>query len=257
MRTHANMVLRAALLALTLAVVQNAHAEPTKMVMTRPFKAGTVANYKVSIKASIQGMDIIIDQSQKQTIKAVKDNGNVVILSEDLGGTMKLNGTEQEQKPGAPTTETRDKLGKLVDLSHEQEQNAPFTPEVQKLIASISDLMLSEKEIAEGDAWETQFDNPATKDNKVKVKTTYQGTEKVAGVDLWKFKQTSEAVVNADGSKLTNDGVIWINPVDGLLEKMEGTFKNVPTQFGPIDIAMSIQRAKTPVAGDAKADKLL
>jgi len=234
----------AALLAITLALAGNARADAKKMVLTRPLKAGTVANYKATIKANIMGTDAVIEQTRKQTIKEIKDNGNVVILSEDLGGTMKLGDQEQKQPAGPPATETRDKLGKLIEITQEQPENSPFTPEIQKLIAALGDLILTDKEVADGDTWETMLDNPASKDNKVKVKSTYQGIDKVEGVDLWKFKQISEAVVNADGTKMIVELAIWINPKDGLVEKVDGKTKDVPTQFGPIEFTLNLQRTK-------------
>ena len=242
------------LLALALIGARSANAEPKKMALSRMLKAGVITTYKSQIKASVQGMDIVIDQSKKQTIKTIKENGNIVVLSEDLGGTMKLNGMEQEQKPGAPSTETRDKLGKLVEFSHEQDQNAPFTPEIQKLIASLSELILTDKEVVDGDSWDTQLDNPASKDNKIKVKTTYQGIEKVDGVELWKFKQTAEAIVSADGAKVAQESTIWLNPKDGLMEKSDSKVKDAPTQFGPLDFVVVVNRVKA-TAADVKTDK--
>jgi hypothetical protein len=105
-----------ALLALALIGIQSAHADPKKMALTRPLKAGAVTTYKATIKANVGGTDITMEQSQKQTIKTIKDNGNVIIYSEDLGGTLNANGTPTPQEPGAPSTETRDKLGKLGAL---------------------------------------------------------------------------------------------------------------------------------------------
>lgn len=240
------------LLALALIAAQSANAEGAKTVLVRKYKPGATT-YKATVKTNVQGMDIVIEQSQKNTIKTVKDNGTIVILSEDLGGVMKFNGTETEQKGGAPTTETRDKLGKLIDYQHEADPMAFFTPEVQRLMASTADLILTDKEVAEGDTWESQLDNPVSRANKVKVKTTYQGIDKVDGVDLWKFKQSTEAVVNTDGSKTTTDVTVWINPKDGLLEKVDAKIKDVPTtQAGPIEFTLLVQRVK---AAEAKAPK--
>ena len=253
-RNQVHGVLGGMLIALALIGTQTANAEGAKMAVTRKLKAGVTTTYKITIKANVQGMDIVLEQSQKQTVKTVKDNGTTVIVTDDLGGVMKLNGMEQEQKPGAPTTETRDKLGKLLDFSHEAEQTAVFSPEIQKLMSATAELILTDKEVAEGDSWETMLDNPASKENKVKVKSTYVGIEKVDGVDLWKFKQVTEAVVNADGSKMVNESTIWINPKDGLMEKTDGKVKDVPTQLGPVDIAMVVQRAKAAVgAAEVKA----
>ena len=249
--TPMHRMLGGALLVVALVSSQTAHADAKKMVLTRALKAGAATTYKSIIKANVQGMDIVIESSHKETIKTVKDNGTTVVVSEDLGGTMKMNGMETEQKAGASTTETRDKLGKLLELAREQDLNAPFSPEVQKVITGTSELLITDKEVAEGDSWDTTFDNAAFKDSKVKVKTTYQGTEKVGGIDLWKFKQTAEAQVNADGSKLVNESIIWINPKDGLMEKLEGKLKDVPSQIGPVDFSIAILRVK----GDGVAPK--
>ena len=254
-RTHVSCALSGALLALALIGAQNAHADGKKLVLARPLKAGVATTYKVTIKANVQGMDIVLDQSQKQTIKTVKDNGAYVVFSEDLGGVMKLNGMEQEQKPGLPTTETRDKLGKLTDFAHEPDPMPIFAPEIQKLMRATGELIMTDKEVGEGDTWDTLLDNPASKDNKVKVKTIYQGIDKIDGIDLWKFKQTTEAVVNTDGSKMINESTIWINPKDGLMEKIDGKVKDVPTHLGPVDIAMVIQRVKAAGAAEATAAK--
>jgi len=254
-RNSVNRLWGGLLLACALAGAQSAHADAKKMVLMRPIKAGMVATYKATIKASIQGMDIQLEQSQKQTIKSIKDDGTTVTLAEDLGGTIKLNGMDQEQKPGPPSTETRDKLGKLLEFTHESDANAPFAPEVQKLMTGIGELLMTDKEVGDGDTWDTTLENPVIKEQKVKVKTTYQGIEKVGGVDLWKFKQVAEAVVNADGSKMTNDSIIWMNPKDGLTEKIEGKIKGLPTQFGPMDVEIVIKRGKTEAAAPVKADK--
>jgi hypothetical protein len=238
----------ALLLGLALTLAGAANADSKKMVVVRPLKAGASATYKATVKANVMGTDAVIERTQKQTIKEIKENGNVVILAEDLGGTMKLGAQEEKQPAGPPTTETRDKLGKLLSLTQDQQEASPFTPEIQKLIATVSDLILTEKEIGEGDNWETMLDNPASKDNKVKVTTTYQGTDKVDSVDLLKFKQVAEAVVNADGSKMVTEMTIWVNPKDGLLEKVDGKTKDVPTQFGPIEFTLALQRTKAAAA---------
>ena len=252
-RNQVNRLVCIMLACAALAGARNAHADDKKVMLKRTYKAMTVTTYKGTIKANIGGMDIEIQQKQKQTVKSVKENGNVVIVVEDLGST--LNG--MEQPAGQPSTETRDKLGKLVDLVHDAGQNAPFTPEVEKVMSAVSDLILTDKEVAEGDSWETMLENAASKDHKIKIKTTYQGIDKVGGVELWKFKQVGEAVVNTDGSKMVNESTIWINPKDGLMEKMDAKLKEVPTTLpnvAPIDFTLAVERVKEK-AVDPKTDK--
>ncbi|HLJ55735.1 MAG TPA: hypothetical protein VKT77_11920 [Chthonomonadaceae bacterium] len=228
-----------------------AQAAGEKILLARHLKQGAVATYKGTIKTNLGGTDIELSLSQKQTIKVLKDNGTYVVLSEDLGGAIKVDGKEEPQMPSNPSTETRDKSGKLVDFAQELDANPVYTPEIHRLMIAMRELVLSDKEVAEGDAWDTLLDNPVIAESKAKVKTVYQGIDKIGGVDAWKFKQTAEAVVNADGSKMTNESTIWVNPKDGLTEKIEGKIKDLPTVTGPIDIVMTIVRARP--ADGAKA----
>ena len=46
---------------------QAVRADAKKMMLARPLKAGTVTTYKANIKANVQGMDVAIEQTQKQT----------------------------------------------------------------------------------------------------------------------------------------------------------------------------------------------
>src|SRR5207248_9768073 len=53
------------LLAVALVGAQSANAEGAKMVLARKLKTGSTT-YKATIKTNVQGMDIEIEQSQKQ-----------------------------------------------------------------------------------------------------------------------------------------------------------------------------------------------
>ena len=58
-------------------------------------------------------------------------------------------------------------------------------------------------------------------------------------MDSGSSSRLRKPVVNADGSKMTYEAITWINPKDGLMEKAEHKIKDVPTQFGPLEISMT------------------
>ena len=85
------------------------------------------------------------------------------------------------------------------------------------------------------------------KDKKISNKDTYLGIEKIEGKDYWKIKQTSEAVADADGNKVSYEATVWVDPTNGMVFKTEGTYKDLPTPSGPITSQISSKALK---AGD-------
>ena len=130
----------------------------------------------------------------------------------------------------------------------EEAAGAFMTPEIAKLMASLSTSLLTDRALKTNDTWQTELENPAVKEKKVTVKDTYLGIDKVDGKDYWKVKQTAEAVVDADGSKMTYEFTVWIDPMSGDAFKIDGTVKDVPTQVGPI----TMQITSTAVKPDDK-----
>jgi hypothetical protein len=240
-----NRVLGGALLAFALIagqVVARAEDEKAVSLIVKP-KMGKVTHTKTVIKTSVMGMDIVVSENQKQTIKEVKENGDVVEEITDEGSTINIGGMDRDNPAAPPVTVTRDKFGKVKE--YKSDNAAGFmTPEVAKIMAMLSSSILTDKALKTNDTWQTELENPAVKEKKVTVKDTYLGLDKVDGKDYWKIKQTTEAVVDADGSKMSYDITVWINPADGDTLKVEGTVKDVPTQVGPITMTITSKAVK-------------
>ncbi len=250
-----NRVLGGALLACALLGSQVARAQDEKPVnlLVTP-KAGRVTRTKSVIKTSVMGMDLVVNQSQKDTIKEVKENGDVTIEVADEGSTVEINGNAQDQPAVPPRTITRDKFGKVKE-SKEPEAGAFMAPEIAKIMTQLSSSLLTAKTVKTNDTWETELENPAVKEKKITVKDTYLGLDKVGGKDCWKIKQTAEAIIDKDGSKMVYEIMEWINPEDGDTVKVEGTIKDVPTQVGALTMQISskVVKAEEKVKTEEKA----
>lgn len=230
-----------------LAAANVARADDAPVTLAYHVKKGDVAYHKATVTASIMGADVLVTTSTKSTVKDVKDNGDFVVEQTNLGTHVSFGGQEQDQDASAPVTVTRDKRGRLVDYKTDEAAQAFVAPEVQRLIAMLNEVLLPEKPVKQGDSWETVLDNPAAKGKKVTVKDTYLGTEKVNGVDAWKVHQTAEAVVDADGNKMSVDSTIYMNPATGQAMKGEAVAKDVPTlQAGPITMNVKLEETKAP-----------
>ncbi len=243
-----NRMLGGVLLAFALIGSQMARADDAKPVnlLVAP-KAGRVTRTQSVIKTSVMGMDLLITQTQKDTIKEVKDNGDFVTEIADEGSVVNIGGQEQNQPAVAPRTVTRDKFGKVKDVKADDAGNF-MAPEVAKIMTLLSTSILTDKAVKTNDTWQTELDNPAVKEKKITVKDTYLGIDKIDGKEYWKVKQTAEAIVDADGNKLSYEITQWLNPADGNTVKIEGTIKDVPTQVG----ALTMQITSKAIKADEK-----
>jgi hypothetical protein len=236
-----NRMLWSVLCAAAIISAPSVQAQDKAVTLARTYKAGDVQRYKVTVNASVMGMDVIVTSTAKNTIKEIKPNGDIVIEAADEGTKVNFGGQEQEQPAGPPVIETRSKTGKLVELKTDPAAQALLAPEIQKMSAMVSDIILSEKAVKAGDVWETEFDNPAVKGKKLTVKTTFVGMDKVEGKDLWKIKQSLTAETGMESAKVAHDYTTWLDPANGRLVKLEGTVKDIPTQFGPLSWTMKME----------------
>ena len=234
-------------------VVAKADAKP--VIIVRTYKDGETRRYSTQIKANVMGMEILITGGQKITVKELKKDGSVVLSTEAEEGKMEIGGNPPETQPATkPATITRDKFGKLVEVVPSEDQQTVWSPEIQKLIYSIGDVILNGKEVKQGESWETELSNPALKDKTFKVKTTFVGTDKVEEVEYLKVEQNVSVEVDADGAKMTVKTVQWLNPKDGSVFKAVTNVKNLPASIGSIDFDQTIKLAK-PEEKKEKTDK--
>ena len=215
-----------------------ARAQDKEVNLVRTVKEGDTVRHKVTITASVMGMEVIVVQNSKAVAKKINDKGHIVWENASEGGSVTVGGTEQPQDASPAGTETRDKYNKLIDYKAPETAQEIMSPEVQKLVANSSEVIFSEKPVKAGDSWSTDAENPVVKDKKFSIKTTFVGLDKVEGKEYWKVKQEVSADVDKDGGKTSSEFTAWLDPADGSTFKMEGTVKDLPTMFGPLSWTM-------------------
>ena len=215
--------------AFSLLTAQTVRADDKPVMLVHKDKVGDALHLAIKLSAEAMGAEIKADQKTTSTIKEIKKNGDVVTESKDEGGKISIGGMEMDQPPGPSTTTTRTSRGKLVDWKIEKEDESFISVPLQRLLDALNDILLPDKAVNPGDKWETEIANPVQEAKKIKVKTTYVGTEKVDGVELWKLKQTAEAIVSGDGDKISHVQTVWLNPTNGQLVRAEQEVKDIPT----------------------------
>ncbi len=225
--------------------MQPARADDQPVTLAHTYKKNDSFRHKMTVNASVGGMDAVLVRTIKLTVKDIKDNGDVILEETDEGGQLTLNGADQSLPSQPPLTLTRDKTGKLLDYKADDSGGGFMAPEVQKLVAMISDTLFPNKPVKAGDIWQAELDDPVVKDKKVVVKGSFIGVEKVQDKDLWKVKQSAEAPVDADGNKMTMEITMYLDPATGQPVKGEGSVKDLPTtQVGPVSWTMKIEMLK-------------
>jgi hypothetical protein len=239
-------------IALSMVSAQLVRADDKPVMLALTPKANTVAHFKINLAVSMMGNEVAkVEQRNKSEIKEVKKDGSFTVASFSEGVHVNGPGGEQDLPGGPVAKSTRDKFGKLIEFTPEPGGQEIFAPEVVRLQAMLSQIIFPEKAVKAGDNWETSLDNPADKGKKLTVKTTYVGTEKVDGVDVWKVKQTAEVVIAGKDAKLITEYTAWLDPATGDEVKADVSLKNLPASFGGMEVI--IDTAGKMVA--VKADK--
>ncbi|HET6385796.1 MAG TPA: hypothetical protein VFJ58_20585 [Armatimonadota bacterium] len=208
------------------------HADNTPVTLSRTFKKGDVVRINVeTTTVGPNGADAQIKLTSSSTVKDVKDNGDVVIETQDQPGKLTINGNDMDIPGGQLTTLTFDTTGKLVDFK--SDPGGILAPETSRQLEIMRMPILPDKAVVAGDSWQSTFDNPAVKGNKFTVRTTFVGMDKVDGANLWKLSQAGAPQTDANGAKMGFDATYWLDPASGQLVKSEIKITDEPTtRFG-------------------------
>jgi hypothetical protein len=234
-------ILPLALLALLAAMPVRADDKP--VTLSRTYKKGDVVRIRIETAIDGDGSGVSLKLTSKATVKDVKDNGQVVIESQDEAGKLTLNGSDMDIPAGPVTTLTYDKAGKLIDFK--SEEGGVITPETLRQLEIMRTPILPDKQVKAGDSWQSEFDNPAVKGKKFTVKTTFVGAEKTDGADLWKVRQEGSPEIDAAGAKMGFDATYWLDPASGQIVKADVKIKDQPTtMYGPHSMSTKVTRIK-------------
>lgn len=213
------------------------------LILVMAAKAGDSVRYRTTLKISVGGNDITVEQNRKHVVKEVKENKDVVLAVEEEGGKVQAGGNDTDIPAGTPTAVTINKANKVLTFKPEKEDNPYLSTAAQHLIALIDRVILPDKPVKAGDSWTTEVDNPQVKGKKVTIKTTFVGEDKADGAPALKFKQTLEADTDAN-AKLTAETTALLDPATGQLIEEEQTAKGIPGTMGPVDWKGTIKRLK-------------
>jgi hypothetical protein len=228
-----------ALLAATLV-----RADDALVTLSRTFKKGDTVRMKIETRVDNNGTEIPLSLTSRATVKDVKDEGQVVVESQDEAGKLTINGSDMDIPAGPIETLTYDKSGKLVDFK--SAEGGVITPEILRQLEIMRMPILPDKKVKAGDSWQSEFDNPAVKGKKFTVKTTFVGMGKVDGADTWQMKQEGAPETDGNGAKMGFDATYWLDPASGQIVKSDVKIKDQPTtMYGTHSLTTKATRVKS------------
>lgn len=219
-------------------------ADDAPLTLARVYKPGATYRYRIDVAATVMGSDVVLERTIKLTVKEIKPNGDAVLLHTDEGGKVNVAGQEQEAGAGGPVTMVKDKLGRVVKLTHDASDLSFLPPEAEHLLAIASEWLPPSKAVRAGDAWQSEVVNPAVKGRKVVVKTALIGAEKVEGADAYRIRQAVDADTDDQGGKMKAEFTMLVDPTTGAELAMDGKVKGLPTQYGPLDMSVKLRALK-------------
>jgi hypothetical protein len=218
------------------------------MTLTRKVKAGDSVRYKTTLTLSANGADVTVEQNRKQTVKEVKESGETVTEITGEGDKLTVNGETNDIPPTAATTVTLDKSGKILSYKPAAADDPYLSTSTLHLLTLAEEIIFPDKAVKTGDSWKTEVDNPAVKEKKVVITTTFVGIEKVDGADVWKVKQTLEAET-AGGGSLKSEMTALVETTTGQTLSAEQSVTGVPTsELGALDWKAKLVRVKAEAA---------
>lgn len=218
-------------------------AEET-VLLTRKVKAGDTVRYKTTLSLTASGADVAVEQNRKQTIKEIKETGEIITEVVGEGDKLTVNGETNEIPPASPVLVTLDKNRKILSYKPQAADDPYLSTSTLHLLTIAEEIILPEKAVKAGDSWKTEVDNPAVKAKKAVITTTFVGLEKLDGADVWKVKQTLEAETSGGGT-LKSTMTALLDPTTGQTVSAEQEVTGVPTQeLGALDWKAKIIRVK-------------
>lgn len=239
---HRRSLLPAFLSTLFAAAVVSSAGAAQGVNLARSPKKGETVKYVYDVKGDVATAPFSVSGRLKHEVTEIKVSGEFTTTEVSEDTKLVVMGMDQAPPPSVPTVITRTLGNRLRDFKSE-EQAGIVTVEVQRLLAILSQPLLSEKTVAPAESWETEIDNPVAAGKTFKVKTTYAGTEKLGEAETWKLTQ-SAAVDTPDGP-VSHEATYWLDPNNGQVVKQESAVKNVPSQFGPMSWTEIQQRVKS------------
>lgn len=201
---------------------------PTPITLERRYFPGEVLRKRdmTTIRAPgrAAGNETLTVQTE---VHQVKVDGEVVLVTRVPDGTT--------------ITEIRDRWNRLVGWDHPGASNLGMPEALRRTLFALSEIVLPQRPVAEGESWDTTLDDPAAPSTLITYRTTFLGTETLDGAVLWKLRQSGTAA-DGHGGVITGTVTCWLDRQNGQMVRSVSSVAGVPA--GPVRLTYESEQIR-------------
>lgn len=207
-----------------------------KVTLTFKAKAGQTMRYKaegnLALEAAGQRLTMELKQTEKTTITAVAENGNISYESQAESYEVTLNGQKMPDEERDEKTVITVKPNRTL-VSHRRDSAEPDTTKLGVRLYCATTPVLPPKPVGVGDKWTHEFKSDSDLGTRSGAgEYELLALEKVGSVDAVKIRSTFR---ETEGSPaLAARAIVWVEKSTGDTIKAETELENVPFGEGPM-----------------------
>lgn len=196
----------------------------------KPEQGRSIA-YNLRVETDVQGLPSVYQATVIEHVRAVLDDGSFEVESHQVDATMQM-GEDTIPMRDAPST-VKHYAATGVPIKVENDPN----PEDAMRITRLNAFVPNGAEITEGGSWTSNVESLLSRGAPA-VRTTYKyiGMEKHGQMDVARIEfDAREMEISSAGS---STGVLWIDPANGAMIKLEANMSNIPLAGRLVDAKM-------------------
>lgn len=211
--------------------------------LQRSLKAGDSFKYKLSVKATVSGIDGLLTGTAEEKVLKVGEDGTVEMQQAWKDSKVEFGGTEQPG-PEFNVTYVYGKRNELKGVKGESVDDATRASFAQ--LEGLRQLIAPENVVKVGDAWTAEIKPEALNGNiGSKIEFKLEAIEKLGEKEALVVKMVAKQ--SAPGAA-TSDMKLWIDRSSGWLLKADGAILKLPFPNLPVPIDAHFTYVRTDVA---------
>lgn len=215
-----------ALAGLVVGVAAFAYAAQDGIVLKRTVEQGQTLLYDFNATSSVQGMDVNISGTLRETVRSVEADGSFEVESVNEGFRVSVMG-EEIPLPDASTITKFGANGEILDIRGDE-----VTAETAAQ-ARLNAFIFPTDPVEAGDSWTREDDN-------VEMTYTFVGSESYGGFETHKIEWRGRDNSSSPAAEVS--GTMWLDQSDGSMVRVEFEWRNMQQMGFSVDARGTISR---------------
>jgi hypothetical protein len=193
------------------------------VTLKRSPKVGDTLQYRATLIFTIYGNDFVYTSTITDKVTEVAKDGSYTVASTQSEIKASAGGDYPVQPgPNQVSHEVFDAHGRVTDMKEDQSSEG-------WRVAYLSCFILPDKPVAKGDTWTATLPPRADRQTPgASVIYTSEGIDPNPVDGISALKVDEKYAENSQSNKASKTGIVWVNPKDGTVVKVEEQWRNAP-----------------------------